>query len=108
MHLTLLESDRSFLRSTECAVVSILAHLGMVWLMLSATDDGFKLPTDEREARVFFLLPPDRVVTTPAQTEAIRWDRLGGEFAGGPEFSAPGAGISVGPPARSTRKYGKA
>ena len=106
MHLTLLESDRSFLRSTECAVVSILAHLGMVWVLLSATDDGLKLPADEREARVFFLLPPDRVPTTPAQTEGIRWNRFGGEFAGGPEFSSAAAGISVAPATRGTRKYG--
>jgi TonB family protein len=105
MHLTLLESDRSFLRSTECAVVSILAHLGMAWVLLGATDGGLKLPADEREARVFFLLPPDRVETTPAQHEAIHWNPLGGEFAGGPEFSSSAAGIGVAP-TRSSRKYG--
>ena len=35
------------------------------------------VPTDEREAR-FFLLPPDRVATTPKQTEGIRFAKIGG------------------------------
>ena len=60
MHLTLLESDRSFLRSTECAVVSILAHIAAVWVVVGSTQGARQFPTDEREARVFFLLPPDR------------------------------------------------
>jgi TonB family protein len=108
MHLTLLESDRSFLRSTECAVVSIIAHLAMVWVLVGTTDGGLKLPADEREARVFFLLPPDRVETTPAQTQSVDWKTLGGDFAGGPEFSTQGAGIAVATAApRSSRKYGR-
>ena len=32
MHLTLLESHRSFFQAAECALVSILAHAGLVWL----------------------------------------------------------------------------
>src|SRR2546429_93704 len=59
MHPTLLESDRSFFQIAECAVVSILAHVGLLCLALGATEGGRQLPTDEREARVFFLLPPD-------------------------------------------------
>jgi TonB family protein len=106
MHLTLLESDRSFLRSTECAVVSILAHLGTVWLLLSSTQGGRQLPVDEREARVFFLLPPDRVAATPAQNQAINWGKIGGDFGGGAELAAAGAGTMVGPPAKRTRKFG--
>ena len=50
MRLTLLESDRSFLRSAECAFVSILAHAGVVWLAVVTTDGGRHIPTDEREA----------------------------------------------------------
>jgi len=64
MHLTLLESDRSFFHSAECAFVSIVAHAGVVWFALAATDGGGQLPIDEREARVFYLLPPDRVDAT--------------------------------------------
>ena len=37
MRLTLLESDRSFLRSAECASVSIVAHAALVWLAVAST-----------------------------------------------------------------------
>ena len=107
MHLTLLESDRSFLRSTECALVSILAHIAAVWLVVGATQGGRQLPTDEREARVFFLLPPDRVETTPQQTEAIRFARIGGGLGGGTELIADGAGTQVTAASGRGRRYGK-
>ena len=107
MHLTLLESDRSFLRSTECAVVSMVAHAGVVWLLVGMTAGGPQLPSDEREARVFFLLPPDRVESTPAQTQTMDWSKLGGEFGGGLQFAGPGDGMRVGAPARRARKYGE-
>ena len=37
MHLTLLESHRSVFQVSECALVSILAHAGVVWLAVTAT-----------------------------------------------------------------------
>jgi hypothetical protein len=43
------------------ALVSILAHVGLVWFAAGVTEGGRQVPTDEREARVFFLLPPDRM-----------------------------------------------
>jgi hypothetical protein len=46
MHLTLLESDRGFLRSAECASLSILAHAGIVWLAVTKTAGGGQLPVD--------------------------------------------------------------
>src|SRR6266853_777163 len=61
MQLTLLESDRSLLRSAECATLSIVAHAAAVWIALATATGTFRLPTDEREARAMFLLPPDRV-----------------------------------------------
>src|SRR6185437_16623424 len=54
MHLTLIESDRSFLRSAECAFLSIVAHAGLAWFAAGVTAGGRQLPTDERDARVFF------------------------------------------------------
>src|SRR5205814_10514228 len=60
MRLTLLESDRSFLHTAEYAALSILAHAGLGWLIVSTAPGTFRLPTNEREARVLFLLPPDR------------------------------------------------
>ncbi|MGH7513807.1 MAG: energy transducer TonB [Gemmatimonadales bacterium] len=83
MQLTLLESHRSFFQVTECALVSVLAHAGLVWLAVGATAEGTRIPTDEREARVFFLLPPDRVAVRSRQVETIQWGRLGQDLENG-------------------------
>ena len=48
MRFTLLESDRNFFQSAECALVSILAHAGVMWLAFGATHGGRQMPTDER------------------------------------------------------------
>lgn len=77
MHLTLLESDHSFFRSAEFAFASIVAHAGVVWLAVGFTEGGRQLPANERDARVFFLLPPDRVDVRPHQSEIFRWGKLG-------------------------------
>jgi TonB family protein len=83
MRLTLLESDRNFFQSAECAVMSILAHAGLVWFAVGATTGGRQIPTDEREARVFFLLPPDRVDARARQSEILQLGQLGGDFEDG-------------------------
>ena len=83
MQLTLLESHRSFFQVAECALVSVLAHAGLVWLAVGATAGGTRIPTDEREARVFFLLPPDRVDVRSRQVESIQWGRLGQDLENG-------------------------
>ena len=93
MHLTLLESDRSFLRSAECASLSILAHAGLVWLAVGVTAGGRALPADEREARAFFLLPPDRVQAPLGQLEVIRWEAVGGALDGGTQLTGSGDGV---------------
>jgi len=92
MRLTLLESDRSFLQPAECAFVSILAHAGLVWFALSATEGGRRIPTDEREARVFFLLPPDRVDERSRQSEIIQWGKLGRDLEDGKLLTQPDEG----------------
>jgi hypothetical protein len=101
MHLTLLESDRSFLHSAECAVVSIVAHVAVVWYAIAATAGGGGLPTDEREARVFFLLPPDRVDAPLRQSEIIQLGKLGSDLEGGAQLAPPGEGLRIG----SARAY---
>jgi TonB family protein len=83
MQLTLLESHRSFFQVAECALASVLAHAGLVWLAVGVTAGGTRIPTDEREARVFFLLPPDRVDTRSRQVESIQWGRLGQDLENG-------------------------
>jgi TonB family protein len=101
MHLLLLESDRSFLRSAECAAVSIMAHAGVVWLGVAMTEGGRQLPADEREARVFFLLPPDRAGEPQRQSEVFQLGKVGGELDGGIQLTGPGDGMRVG-----ARSYG--
>jgi TonB family protein len=106
MRLTLLESDRSFFRTAECAFASILAHAALAWLLVGMTDGGRQLPTDEREARVFFLLPPDRVDVRARQSEVFQWGRPGGDFANGLNLTHSGQGQHVREPAFGSRKWG--
>jgi TonB family protein len=101
MQLTLFESGRSFLQSAEWAAVSIVAHAGVVWLALAATEGGPKLPTGQREARVFFLLPPDRVAAPLRQSETIRWSKLGSDLKGGIGLALSGEAGTL-----RTRAYG--
>jgi TonB family protein len=89
MQLTLLESDRNFLRSAECAALSIMAHIGVIWVAMAATAGDFRLPTTERDARRLFLLPPDRV---PASERTADIPRPGKLAAGLEEAEAPGEG----------------
>ena len=69
MRLTLLESDRNFFRSAEIAAVSIVAHVSVAFLAFVAEPGTFRLPTNERDVRVLFLLPPDRVGEPERQAE---------------------------------------
>jgi TonB family protein len=95
MRLTLLESNRSFFQTAECAVLSIVAHASLVWFAVSATAGGRQLPTDEREARVFFLLPPDRVDIRARQADAMQWGRLGSDLSDGKHLAGPDEGLII-------------
>jgi TonB family protein len=107
MRATPLESNRNFLQIAEYAFVSILAHAGLAWFAVGATEGGSQLPADEREARVFFLLPPDRVDARSRQTEIIQWGRLGGDLEDGMHFTRPIEGPLVRPPAYGARRRGE-
>ena len=107
MRPTLLESDRSFLKPAECAFASILAHAGLVWFAAGLTEGGRQIPTDEREARVFFLLPPDRVDAPLRQTDRIQWGKLGTDLEGGAKLAPPGDGLRVRGPAYRARPWGE-
>jgi TonB family protein len=71
------------------------------------TQGGGQLPEDEREARVFFLLPPDRVDAPMRQTEIIQLGKLGTGLEDGGPIAPPGAGFSVRGPARTPREVGR-
>jgi hypothetical protein len=92
MHPTLLESGRNFFQSAECAVGSFLAHAVLVWFAVGLTEGGRQVPADEREARVFFLLPPDRVDVRERQTEVIQWGKLGLDHEDGKHVFNPEEG----------------
>ena len=98
MRTTLLESGRKFLQSAECAFVSILAHAAVVWFALGLTAGGRQMPADEREARLFFLLPPDRVDVRARQSEIIQYGKLGGDLEDGRHLLEPDGGwLSLAP-----------
>lgn len=108
MRPILLESERSLLRSSECAGASILAHLAVLALIAGLTAGGRQLPTDEREARVFFLLPPDRVVApSEHQTEVFRWSaRPGVDLQDGRHLTHSSEGLGLRPRAFGARPPG--
>jgi TonB family protein len=106
MRPTLLKSYWNFFKTAECAFVSILAHAGLVWFAVGVTQGGRQIPTDEREARVFFLLPPDRVDVRSRQTEIIQWGRLGGDPANGMHLVNPSEGWLSRLPSNGVRKRG--
>jgi TonB family protein len=71
MRLTLLESDRSFLHTAELVTLSIAMHVGLLGLAAVTATGTFRLPADERDARVLFLLPPDAPGTADRQAEVF-------------------------------------
>lgn len=95
MHPTLLESDRSLLRSLECSLASVLAHGAVLGLAVVLTSGGARIPANEREARVFFLLPPDRTLVEAHQTESFQWGRLGSDLQDGADLLRPGEGWRI-------------
>jgi TonB family protein len=107
MHLSLPESDHSFIRSAECTFASALAHVGLVFVAVGLTAGGQQVPTDEREARVFFLLPPDRVDVRVRQTEAIQWGKLGADLDDGKHLLRPGEGRRIRTLATGARLLGE-
>jgi TonB family protein len=103
MRLTLPESSRGFLQPAECCSASILAHVLVAWFAVSATSGGQQIPTDEREARVFFLLPPDRVATRERQTDILQLGKLGGDLEDGRYLLKPDGGALAVKPGHGAR-----
>jgi Gram-negative bacterial TonB protein C-terminal len=103
MRLTLVQSGRNLFQSAECTFASALAHLVVVWFAVGFTSGGRQMPADEREARVFFLLPPDRVAVQDRQSEILQWGRLGGDLENGKILSSLEGGWARGELARGAR-----
>ena len=103
MPCTLLESNRTFHRATGGTLGSLCTHGAAVWIVVALTAGGTQLPGDEREARVFFLLPPDREVVRPHQMESFNLGKLGVDLQDGADLTHPDAGPRVAPQAWSAR-----
>jgi TonB family protein len=103
MHGLLLESSRSFLQTTECALVSLFAHGMVISVVLGLTAGGRQLPLDEREARAFFLLPPDRILERAYQSEIFQLGTIGIDLADGADLTHPDAGPEIRPQPRGAR-----
>lgn len=103
MRLTLLESNRRLFQTAECALLSIAAHAAFVWAGFVLTAGGRQLPADEREARVFFLLPPDRVEIPPRQMDEALWGKLGTDQDNGRHSTVASPGLAITPPAAGRR-----
>ncbi|HEX6105512.1 MAG TPA: TonB family protein [Gemmatimonadales bacterium] len=103
MHGLLLESRRSLLQTTECALASLFAHGMLVSVAVGLSAGGRQLPSDEREARAFFLLPPDRVVERNYQTEIFQRGVLGIDLHDGADLTHPDVGPEWRPQARGAR-----
>ena len=97
----------STLLSAECACASLVAHAAVLLLALMLTHGGARLPADEREARVFFLLPPDRVPSSTHQSDLIQWGRLGGDLSDGKDLLRAGMGRSMRPDDHGSRVWGQ-
>ena len=105
--LTLLESDRSLLRSAELITLSIAMHAAVVGLALAGPAGSFRLPDDERDARVMFLLPPDRA---PAAERTAEIPLPGKPGSGLEEASAlpdDGQGMRLEANVRKSRREGE-
>jgi TonB family protein len=74
-----------------------------VWGTLALTQGAARLPLDEREARVFFLLPPDRVDVRDRQSEILQWGKLGGDIEDGKHLLKPDGGWRSLVPAHGSR-----
>src|SRR5215207_980595 len=107
MQLTLLESDRSFFRTAEYVTVSIVAHLSLVWVVAATSVETFRLPTDEREARVLFLLPPDPVDATERQAEIFLPGRPGSGLDEASQLPAEGESLRLEATSNRSRHRGE-
>jgi hypothetical protein len=103
MRLTLVQSGRNFFQSAECTFASALAHLVVLWFAVGVSSGGRQIPADEREARVFFLLPPDRVDVRDRQSEIMQFGRLGGDPDNGKILTNLGGGWAGGDLAHGAR-----
>lgn len=99
--------ERGFLLSAECACASLVAHGALLLVALVLSAGGRRLPSNEREARVFFLLPPDRMPASTHQSDLMQWGRLGGDLSDGRDLLRAGVGRQARADDHGSRVWGK-
>jgi len=82
-------------------------HVGVVWLVLTTTTGTFRLPTNERDARVLFLLPPDRVDAPERQAEIYLPGRPGSGLDEAGQLPTEGEGLRLAAAASHSRRRGE-
>ena len=107
MHVTLLESDRHFLRSAELITLSIAMHITVLGAAALSPAGVFRLPADEREARVMFLLPPDGPHPADRQAEMFVPGRPGSGLDEASALPADGQGFRLEGNVRRSRARGE-
>ena len=95
MHVTLLESERSFLRSAELVTLSVAMHLAVLGLAAAGAAGTFRLPADERDARVMFLLPPDHPGASERTAEIFLPGKPGSGLDEASPLPADGQGLRL-------------
>ena len=77
-------------------MLSIVAHAAIVWSAFVVTEGGRELPANERDARIFFLLPPNRIDVRSRQMNVDQWGKLGSDLENGRRSmtSTPGLFLS--------------
>jgi TonB family protein len=84
-------------------MLSIVAHGVLVWAAITATEGGRQLPLTARDARVFFLLPPDRIDVRSRQMQTDQWGKLGSDLENGRRSTVATPGFFISPSASGRR-----
>jgi TonB family protein len=84
-------------------MVSVFAHGVVMWIATGLLAAGWQAPADERDARLRFLLPLDRVVARDYQSEIFQLGTQGIDLDDGADLTHPDAGPYVRPQARGAR-----
>jgi TonB family protein len=95
VHLTLLESDRSLLRSAELITISVATHATVIGFVLFSPAGTFHLPTDERDQPILFLLPPDAAGEDERQAEIFLPGKPGSGLDAASAAPAEGQGFRL-------------
>jgi hypothetical protein len=91
--ITLLESNRSFFQTAECALVSILLHLGLLWYGVTASEAGGNCRSMKGRRECSSCSRPIGY-TSARQMETFHWGKLGSDLVEGNTLTSPDEGFA--------------